>query len=221
MKTLQPILNPAHPTPKFRISICQWESRPPKIRPIHKVRIWISEGLTQADSEFQGVEFPGPPGFTRYLEPTAVSVRVARVDAPSSQILTSTSRMGRRNPAGNKKSIRVRASCDGLRGGPAKVSSWRRRWQSWATTTSSWSCRRISPALKGGWKGSWRMAHVSPALKGEVDRGMVSFTCQWLACGESFTERSPIGDQKQFGDACPPVVLTLYVWPERSARRSP
>ena len=32
------------------------------VRPIREPRIWISEGSTQADSSFQGVEFPGPQG---------------------------------------------------------------------------------------------------------------------------------------------------------------
>ena len=31
-----------------------------EIRPIHELRIWIAEGLTQADSLSQGVELPGP-----------------------------------------------------------------------------------------------------------------------------------------------------------------
>ena len=31
-------------------------------RPVHKLRIWISEGLTQAESQVEGVEFLGPEG---------------------------------------------------------------------------------------------------------------------------------------------------------------
>ena len=29
-------------------------------RPVSELRFWISEGLTQEESEAQGVEFPGP-----------------------------------------------------------------------------------------------------------------------------------------------------------------
>ena len=30
------------------------------VRPIHELRCWISEGLTQADSDFWGLKFAGP-----------------------------------------------------------------------------------------------------------------------------------------------------------------
>ena len=32
---------------------------------IHQLRIWISGGWTQADSEFEGVEFPGSRGVSK------------------------------------------------------------------------------------------------------------------------------------------------------------
>lgn len=41
------------------------EERASTLRPIRKLRIWIWEGLTEADSRFQGVEFLGPRGISQ------------------------------------------------------------------------------------------------------------------------------------------------------------
>ena len=38
-----------------------------KLRSIRELRVWMSEGLTRADAESQGVEFLGPEGTSRKL----------------------------------------------------------------------------------------------------------------------------------------------------------
>ena len=52
-------------------SLC---GRRPALRPISVLRFWTSGGLTQAESEFQGVEFSCPQGIPRkFFESTSLS----------------------------------------------------------------------------------------------------------------------------------------------------
>ena len=67
-------LAPPPPGPSFRT--CPME----KVQPIHERRIWNFRPLTQADSHFQGVEFPGPKGIICFIGVTSARSQPAAVE---------------------------------------------------------------------------------------------------------------------------------------------